>query len=165
MYKKPITILGINPGARYIGIAVFQGAELRDWGIKVIKGKWSKEKLKKIIEIISGFIEQYEPDALAIKSLHPSRSSPNLNRLVAKIKELSEKKGVKVYQYSIAELKTFFSPEEKINKKKLAERIASKYPDLFHELNREKNHKNPYHIRMLEAVVLGSICFYQLDKH
>lgn len=165
MFKKPLTILGINPGSKYLGISVFQGPELRDWRIKSIKGKWSKEKMEKAKIIILNLIEQYKPDALTIKKLNPSRSSSDLNKLVTKIKALSEKKDLRVYEYSIKDLKDFFSQEAKINKKKMSEIIASKYPDLFHELNNEKNHKNPYHIRMFEAVALGSVCFYQLGKH
>jgi Holliday junction resolvasome RuvABC endonuclease subunit len=164
MPKAHLTIIGINPGTRYLGIAVLQGPELMDWRVKVLKGKWSKEKMKKAMKIISDFIERYEPGALAIKKLHSSRRSKNLVRLVARIKEFSKRKGLKVYQYSIKELEDFFIQEEKLNKKNLAEAVISEYPILSHELNKEKSHKNPYHIRMFEAVALASLCFYQLDK-
>jgi len=110
-------------------------------------------------------IEQYQPDVLSIKMLHPSRTSPNLNQLVNRIKELSRRKGLKVYQYSIKELEDFFYPEGRINKRQLAEIIASRYTILSHELKREKAHRNPYHIRMFEAVALGSICLHRLEKY
>jgi Holliday junction resolvasome RuvABC endonuclease subunit len=164
MPKGPLKIIGINPGTRYLGIAVFQGPELVDWRIKALKGEWSKEKMKRATEIISDFIERYEPGVLAIKKLHPSRRSSNLARLVAKIKEFSKRKGLKVFQYSIKDLEDFFIQEEKLNKKNLAEAIVSENPALFHELQEEKSHKNPYYIRVFEAVALASACFYQLDK-
>lgn len=164
MVKKIITIIGINPGTRYLGISVFHGSELRDWRVKVIKGKLPKEKIKRAMTIVSGLIKQYKPSALAIKKVHTSRSSLNLNKLVTKIKKSSKSKKLKIYEYSIKELETFFSPEGRVNKKKMTEIIASKYPVLFNEFNREKDRKNPYHIRMFEAVALGSICFYQLDS-
>ncbi len=162
MVKKIITVIGINPGTRYLGISVFHGSELRDWRVKVIKGKQTKEKVKRAMMIISSLIEEYKPDALAVKRLHSSKSSLNLNKLVTKIKESSKKKDLKVYEYSIKELEAFFSPEGKTNKKEMTEEITSKYPVLCNEFNREKKRKNPYHIRMFEAVALGSICFYQL---
>jgi Holliday junction resolvasome RuvABC endonuclease subunit len=165
MVKKITTIIGINPGTRYLGISVFHGSELRDWRVKVVKGKQSKEKINSAIKIISSFIGEYKPDAVAIKKLHSSKSSVNLNKLVTKIKECSKRKKLKVYEYSIKELEAFFVLEGKTNKKKMAEMIASKYPVLCNELNREKQRKNPYHIRMFEAVALGSICFYQLDSN
>ena len=164
MPKKNLTILGINPGARYLGLAVFRGSELRDWRIKVTKGRWSNEKYRKIMEILSGFVEQYSPDVFAIKRLNPSRSSVGLDRLVRKIIALSEKKGIRVYQYGIKELETFFDSAGRSNKKKMAEIIVSEYPVLYCELAKERNNRNPYHLRVFEAVALGSFCFHQLDN-
>jgi len=165
MPKRSLRIIGINPGSKYLALAIFKGSDLRYWAIKVLKGKWSKEKVEKTKEILSDLINRYDLNALAIKKLHRSRSSPNLNKLVAKIREFSRRRKMRVYEYSIKDAEIFFSPEERINKKKLAEITASEYPALFHELNKEKNHKNPYHIRMFEAVAFASVCFHQLDKH
>jgi hypothetical protein len=83
---------------------------------------------------------------------------------VTRIKEISKRKGIKVYQYSIKDLEEFFIQDDKLNKKNLAEAIVSENPALFHELQKEKAHKNPYYIRVFEAVALASVCFYQLDK-
>lgn len=135
-----------------------------DWRMKVLKGKWSKEKMKKAIDIISEFIERYEPGVLAIKKLHPSRRSQNLAQLTARIKEFSRRKGLKVFQYSIKDVEEFFIREDKLNKKNLAETIVLENPALFHELQKEKSHNNPYFIRVFEAVALALVCFYQLDK-
>jgi len=160
---KSTKIIGISPGTRYVGFAIFYGSELRDWGVKNIEGRWSKEKQKRIMAFISSLTEQHKPNALAIKKLHPSRSSPNLNRLVARIKESAERKRLKVYQHSIKELESFFYPDGRINKRALAEKVAEKYSVLSHELKREKTIMNPYYIRMFEAVALGSLCLYQLS--
>lgn len=164
MLKNPLKIIGINPGTRYLGVAVFEGPELVDWRIKVLKGKWSKEKMKRAMDIISEFNELYEPNILAIKKLHPSRRAENLNRLVVRIKEFSKRKGIKVYQYSIKDLEEFFIKEEKLNKKNLSVVVVSEYPVLIHELEKEKAHKNPYYFRIFEAVALASRCFHELDR-
>ncbi len=165
MIIKPIKILGVNPGTRYLGIAIFSGAELRDWRVNVVKGKWSKEKVKKVKGIVLSLIDKHEPSVLSIKKLNPCRSSSNLTRLSTKIKNLSRRKGLRVYQYSIGDLKTYFSPQNKINKKRMAEIVTRDYPDLCHELGKEKGNKNSYHIRMFEAVALGLVCYHQLDKN
>jgi Holliday junction resolvasome RuvABC endonuclease subunit len=164
MNRRPLRIIGINPGTRYLGIAVFQGPELVDWRIKALKGKWSKDKMKRTLAIISDFIERYEPNFLAIKRLHPSRRSRNLAQLVARIKEFSRRKGLRIFQYSIKDVEKFFIEEDKLNKKNLDKAIVLKNPALFHELQKERAHKNPYYIRVFEAVALASVCFYQLDK-
>jgi len=164
MTRKPLKIIGINPGTRYLGIAIFQDSELMDWRVKILKGRWSKEKMKRAIEIISEFINRYEPGVLAIKKLHPSRRSWNLAQFVAKIKEFSRRKGLKVYQYSIKEIESFFIEGEKLNKRNLIEAMIKLYPILHHDLDKEKNHKNPYHYRMFEAVALASACAQGLGK-
>jgi len=160
---KTMRIIGINPGTRYIGFAIFHGSELRDWGVKNIGGRWSKDKLRKTMTIISDMIGHNESYIISIKKLHPSRSSLNLNQLVARIKELSRRKHLRVYQYSIDDLKAFFH-SERINKRQLAEMITSDYPVLDYELGKEKAIINPYYVRMFEAVALGSICLNYLDR-
>jgi type VI protein secretion system component VasA len=45
----------------------------------------------------------------------------------------------------------------------MAKLVASEYPILYHELEKERSHRNPYYIRMFEAVALGSACLHQLD--
>ena len=165
MPKKITKILAINPGTRYLGIAVFEGPELLDWRVKVIKGKWSKEKQQKTLAVARLFIDQYETDVLAIKKLHRSRSSANLNLLVSRIKQVSKRKGLRIHQYSIKDVESFFFPGVKSNKNKLAETITLKYPFLLHEFNKENANKNSYHIRVFEAVALGAVCSQQLENH
>ena len=75
MPKKPPRILAVNPGSRYIGIAVFRGPELLDWGVKVVAGKTPSGKLGSVRAILRDCVERYDPDVLVIKRLHRSRSS------------------------------------------------------------------------------------------
>lgn len=164
MAKESQKIIGINPGTRYLGVAVLSGQELMDWRIKVLDGKWSDDKVKKAIRIVSEFIDQYDPNVLAIKKLHSSRRSRNLAQLVAKIKEFSRRKGLKVFQYSIKEVEEFFIKEDKLNKKNLAEAIVLENPALFHELQKEKSNKNFYYTRVFEAVALAAACSQKLSK-
>jgi Holliday junction resolvasome RuvABC endonuclease subunit len=164
MAKETLKILGINPGTRYLGIAVLQGPELMDWRIKILKGKWSEEKMQKALGIVSDFMERHQPNILAIKKLHTSRRSENLLRLANKIKEFSKRKKIKVYQYSIKEVENLFIEDEKLNKRNLIEVMAKRYPILYHDLNREKSHKNPYYFRVFEAVAMASACSQKLGK-
>ena len=141
-----------------------QGEILKDWRIKVLKGKWSKEKYDRTGKIITCLIRYHQPDVLALKKLHPSRSSLNLSYLVERIKEVALSTKVPVRRYAIQEIKDFFSPEGRINKKGLAGIVAARLPDLYHDLDKERARKNPYLLRMFEAVALGLMCFHQSDK-
>jgi Holliday junction resolvasome RuvABC endonuclease subunit len=158
------TVLAVNPGTRYLGMAVFQGNQLKDWRVKILKGRWSKEKLRKALTIISTWIERYRPDLLAIKRLHPARSSRGLTSLQTQIQRVCLRKKINLTQYSITYLETLFCPEERKNKRSLAEAVAAEYPELYFELNIEKLRKNSYHMRMFEAVALGAAGVNEIDN-
>jgi Holliday junction resolvasome RuvABC endonuclease subunit len=155
MTKERNRIMGINPGTRYLGLAVFQDAELLDWRVKTFRGKWAKEKAGRILEMLSEHIKLYDINALAIKKLHPSRSSKNLKLLVSKIKALARRKRIKVKSFSIKELERVFLDGEKPNKRNLADRVVAEYPMLVHEYNKEKSQKHSYYMRSIEAMALG----------
>lgn len=145
-------------------MAVFRGNQLKDWRIKILKGRWSREKLKKALTIISTWIERYQPDLLVIKRLHPSRSSRGLNSLQTQIQRVCLRKNVTLTQHSIKYLETVFCQEERRNKRSLAEAVAADYPELYFELNIEKLRKNSYHMRMFEAVALGAVGTNEIDN-
>jgi hypothetical protein len=164
--QKPIITLGINPGTKYLGYAILHETELREWGVKSFSGKWSNAKRRKIQKVVSEMISRYRVTDIVIKQLHPSRSSRHLNDLAACLRRDSEGCGLNVYQFSISELKAFFSSycENPVqNKRSLSQAIATKYPSLFNELEKEGRQKNRYHTRMFEAVGLGSLCFSRTD--
>ena len=157
-------ILALNPGSRYLGIAVFQGPDLRDWGTRSIKGKSLKGKLAMLRKVLSDLIDRYEPDVMTVKQLHPSRSSKSLEKLITEIINQGKRNGLKIYHYPLEVVENFFSFNGKINKRQMAELISREYPFLGHELEKEKSNLNPYHIRMFEAVALGLICLDHIEN-
>lgn len=165
MTKRLIKVLAINPGAIYLAIAAFNGYELNDWRIKHINIVKSKEKQKRLKSILCGLMEEYEPDVLAVKRVHPSRSSTNLDKLVNSIKQLAKSNGLKIYQYSLQDIEKFFSTGVRISKRELAEIIVYAYPALWHEFDKERNNKVPYYFRVFEAVGLGAMCAHKLETN
>jgi len=161
--KEPVKILSIVPGTKYLGTSLFYGGELRDWGIKVLNAKGTKEKIKKAKDIISDFIEKYEPQVLAVKKLDLKKSSKNLNSLVRKIKEFAKRKGLFICQMKLSEIKESILPGRRINKKELSEIMVSRYPELLFDFKKEEKNRNTYYERMFEAVALGLSCFYRVD--
>ncbi|MBW2063341.1 MAG: hypothetical protein JRJ03_00270 [Deltaproteobacteria bacterium] len=164
MTNNPKRILSINPGSRYLGIAVFQDLELIEWGIRSVNGKCQKEKREAAKGIISDLILRYQPNVLALKKLHPSRSSPNLDNLVCELRKLGRKKSLRIFEYPLEKIETSFSGAGKINKRQMAELIIREYPFLSNEFRRENTNLNPYHIRMFEAVALGLVYLHHIDK-
>jgi len=157
-------ILAINPGTRYIGMAVLQGSELLDWGVKTTAGRWSERKMERIKSMVSRLIDHFHPDLLSIKQLHASRSSPNLGELRKELLELARQRGLHICGHSIQEIEAFYGSGERMNKRKLAELICSPHPALLRLLRREKKSNGSYHMRMFEAVALALFCLRHLTR-
>ena len=164
MYKEPMRILAINPGSRYIGIAVFRGADLLDWDVKVTGGKTPAQRRMACHRIMAEYFEMYQPNILAIKQLHPSRSSRSLDQLVEHIEDIARQHRVKIRRYSIKELEALLCPRSKISKFTLASIVANRYPALLYDLQQESRNQNPYRIRMFEAVALASACWHEIEN-
>lgn len=129
-----------------------------------MKGKWSKEKFQKIKLFIINLIKEYEPDVMVLKKLHRSRSSDNLKDLVRAIKQIIKRRNLKLYEYSNKDLKAYYSPDEKINKTRLAQLLVFRYPALWYEFNQEQKHKNPYYRWAFEAIAIGEVCSEQIEQ-
>ena len=161
--RPQVKTLSLVPGTKYLGVALFCGAELRDWRVKCLNAKGIESKTKKAKKIILDFIEKYSPQVLAIKKLDPKRSSKNLNSLGRKTKEFAKRKGLTLCQLKLSEIKGSVIPGRRINKKELTKITASRYPELLFDFEKEKKNKNTYYERMFEAVALGLACFYKID--
>lgn len=157
MKNKRLTILAINPGTRYTGVAVLKGAILLDWSVKAINGRLTLAKRCQMARLICKLISEYEPDIVVLKKLHESRSSQYLDQLCGDFENIAKESGTQFLRYSIDDLKQFFVPEEHINKVRLAELVCKRHPVLRRELKKEKNSFNPYYVRMFEAVALGTM--------
>jgi len=160
MFHESITILAVNPGTKYFGIAVFESEDLVYWGIKVLKGKWCPGKIRNVETTLEKLIRQYGVSMLALKKLHPSRSSRHLNCLAKSIERLAKKKRIKTWHYFLSDVKASFGVGV-ANKMALAECVVARYKFLANDLQKERKHKHPYFVRMFEAIGAG---IYTLSK-
>jgi len=161
MPKEPPRILAVNPGTRYIGFAAFRGSELLDWGVRVVSAQTPRGRVWVGTRIVRETIERFQPDTLAVKRLHASRSSTSLDRLADSIRKLARRRKLGLYRYSITELKDALCSEAEGNKRRLAEAVAATYPILSRYFQKELANRHPYHLRMFEAVALGIVCYRQ----
>lgn len=164
MTNKPLRILSINPGTRYLGIAVFNGNELYDCAVKIVKGRDFKQKAAIVRSIIQDHIDRYGINVLALKNLHPCRTSRILQCLILEVKRISQTHRLTLFESSINKVKADLLLTTRTNKRRLMEEMAMRYQFLLPEMEREQKNKNPYLIRMFEAVAIGLVCFNRLDN-
>ena len=122
MPKEPPRILAVNPGSRYIGIAAFRGPELLDWGVKVVSGKTPSGKLGSVRAILPRLRRAIRSRRAGHQAAPPQPQFPPPQRTGrARSKPSARRRGIKVYQYSIQDLKDALCPAGRANKRKLAE--------------------------------------------
>lgn len=155
-----VTILGISPGTRYVGIAILRNGELFSWKIKSYKGVYDPVKVDRTLEYIENLIIMQVINSIACKIPHSKRTSPVLDKIIQRIREMSAQYKVDCKIYTIEDLKSLFKMKFS-NKYMLAEYVAKKFPQLTEALIRERKNKNRYHIRTFEAIAAG-LC-YQRD--
>jgi|DEB19_MinimDraft_2_1074335.scaffolds.fasta_scaffold02255_6 Holliday junction resolvasome RuvABC endonuclease subunit len=149
------TILGISPGTNTMGIALMKGNQLIDWRVKVFEKNWSPQKLDKIINVIHQIINKHNVSAIAIKVVHPNRSSDGLNQLISAIRSLSKNKKVTLFTCSIWDVKTHCLKDGKTNEGIIVEYVFQKHPELHREYQKEINSKNPYYVKGFEAIAIA----------
>ena len=149
------TILGISPGTRQVGIAVLRGRELRDWGVRGYKDRWSPSKLRRIVVSIEAVVDRWQPDIVAVKTVHPSRSSPRLDQLLEALRQMARDRGILLRTRGIDQIQAYLMVAGRRPKTRLAERVAGRHPILYAELAREKGLRHPYHMPMFEAVAIA----------
>jgi len=170
--KKPMKILAIKPGSKFLGIAVFKDIELIDWRIKKVKVKGMKpaQVLKKAEMITARFIEDYEPGILAMeKACFPqSRKSELLSKIVSRIVCLGNERGLRVRFFNPTEAKDFICQKKRATKMEAENKISSEYYPWLHWRYKvdSKRHwyEKTYHATLFTAVALGIYCYYRKGR-
>ncbi|MBK6484068.1 MAG: hypothetical protein IPG01_13285 [Chitinophagaceae bacterium] len=152
-----LTILGISPGTRIMGLGAIRNGELLEWQVKTFKGSWSKEKLNVIMETIVSLCDHYQVTDLALKIVSPLRSSKNLVILTNRISEMAEKNKIHLSRFTVHDLKLKAGPNSKHSVDDMMEFITEKYPVLKREYIKERNNLNPYYLKMFEAIAAALI--------
>jgi hypothetical protein len=164
MFDPTKRIVCINLGTRYVGLAAFQGSDLRDWRVRSFNGKWSRGKERKIVIFLKDYLDRWQPQLVLTKEIDSSRSSSALNLLAAWLTAFLKARGIRSKRYPIGSIVSWVTGREKESRRAIGEELGRRFPALGHELRKEKAGRNPYYQRMFEAVALGSIRFGKLKK-
>lgn len=146
-------VLGISPGTRSMGLAIFRGSTLVYSQVKSFKGVWSERKLFSILKVVTKVLDKYCVSMVVCKMVSPTHQSDILEELVNNIERVCIQKGVRFSSCYLEDIMGLVLPSgQKASKAMLADMIALKYPDVALEFSREKLNKHPYYIKLFEAI-------------
>ena len=161
--KTTSTILGISPGTRTMGLALARDGELIDWRVKTFNGFWSESKLKTIVHVLKTHIEDTGVTAVALKKPDVFRSSSGLELLISELKALCHRYQIPVSMFSLKTLKEQYSKEKGFTKAAMIKRVASQFPALYADYNKEQRNRFKYYTKMFEAIAATRIGIHSLE--
>ncbi len=165
--NKPIKILAIDTGSRYLSVAVFENYDLVYSAIKTIKGSTIQELLQKASEIIAELIFTYQPDIVVQEKLHyiQCKTSEKLQQLTRQIKKVVQGMQVDYVEYPPTIVRQQICQQEKTTKNTAFTILAARYSDdLVVKTGTEKFGKDKYRDRLFDAVALGYYCLEKLKR-
>jgi hypothetical protein len=164
MLTNTYKILSVVPGTWYLGVAIFHDTDLMDWRIKYMPGASVEEKMVQVKSLVSDFIDRHGITVLALKKVHPSRSSETLSGLHTEIKKFGKSKNLIQLEFTIDKIKQSLI-QQKGNKKILMEELTANYPALSHLMEQMKANESVYLMRAFEAVAQGVAALDHLENN
>jgi RNase H-fold protein (predicted Holliday junction resolvase) len=148
-------ILAISLGTRDSGIAIISYGQLVHWKMHTFHERWSNEKLTYILGRYDRYITQHRIQHVVIKIPPATHHSKALLSLLKKLSELLQSRGCITACQTKADIKEIVP--EVTNTKTLMEYVVRQYPILLPEQTQELLSRQPYHIKMFEAVLAAHV--------
>lgn len=140
-------ILALQPSARGLAYIIFEGPlSPAVWQIKDIRGA---QKLRLTFQAVIELITRYEPDVLVIESkigTH-TRQMGTRRRLERMLVAYARGRGLDVYAYTRANIRSCFAAVGAVTRREIAEAIAGQI-HAFHRLPPKRKPWDPEHRRM-----------------
>lgn len=156
--RNTYRLLAIDPGTKYLGVAIFEGKELIYYATKTIpKLKTPRKTLRAGGKIIQRLIHDFKPKIMIVeKTFFPqSANSALLNTFTNRIQIVGKRKGLTVHTYAANTVRKYVCGNGSASKDEVAKVLISYYPELKAFLTSDKRWKELFHRNMFDAVALG----------
>ena len=159
--------LGLDIGARRVGVAVFRGEELVFYAVKSIRRESETETLKRLEKTLAILIEKYGIEAVALeKIVYPQQQRRSIVKAAyQKAKRLALKNRLRLFEYDPALIRRIICRNEKSTKNRAALLLSEKYAELARCFNAPKNWQRQYYSPLFDAVAAGFVCSFEKDDN
>lgn len=154
------TILAIAPGARELGIAVFQDKSLRYYAVKTIRDRSTK---RKVVQVVNYYIERtivkFHPNILALKQLTSTQEkSATLYDVMSELRRIAQKHKITMREYASKKARRVLCRTRGATKRNAAQVLSLRYPELVRFLKANSQWERQYYERMFDAIAIGLVC-------
>lgn len=127
MTTQQPTILGIDPGTRFMGFAVLQGKTLLDYGVHTLRnGRRPYDLLGQARAHVLASIRDYQPAIVAIEEplLLPTRRAALVSAIAQELHERAREMGIRVVEISPTRVREIVVGNPKATKIDVAEALV-----------------------------------------
>lgn len=132
--SAPPTILGLDPGTRFLGAAVVCGRELLAYGVHTLRnGERPYEVIGQARNVVLQYIERYGPQMVAIEAPYriATRRAAVLSTIAQELHERSKELGLCVREISPEDVRRAVTGNPRATKYEVAQRLAETgFPEL-----------------------------------
>ncbi len=152
-------VLGIDPGSRQIGFAVFRGEELVFYGVKCVRTKQEAGTLSKLQEIVTNLTESYGIDIVAIeRSTFPQQGTPTFKAVYKNIVRCIKNQKRALIELDPQLVRNSLCGNQKPTKGNTAQILVKTYRELEPYLDVQKIWSKRYYGQLFDAVAVGLAC-------
>jgi Holliday junction resolvasome RuvABC endonuclease subunit len=160
------TILGIDPGTRFLGAAVLRGDELLEFGVHQLRnGSRPYDVIGQARSVVLRYIERYTPDVVAIEApyLTSTKRAAVLSAIAQELSARARELGIQARELSPEEVRKEVTGNPKATKIVVAETlIQGGFPELKRFMPRRPARsalglrpKDKYWLHMFDALALA----------
>lgn len=168
-HTSPIRLLAIDPGNRYLGVAIFEDLHLLDWRTKIIeaKGRNAQAAVSRVRQVIRQSIKHYQVTMLVVRPYCPCsrHTSTVVAATVKEIQRFGKRQGLRVSLCDPHRVRQFLCQGRRATKMDVARIIATdRYPFLSHiyeDTRATPWFREKYHFQMFSAIALGLYALLQ----
>lgn len=134
MSTTPPTLLGLDPGTRFLGAAVLRGRELLAYGVHELKnGEKPYDVIGQARRVVFRYIEQHGPAIVAIEApyLIATKRAAVLTVLAQELQERARELGIDALEASPEDVRSKVTGNAKATKIDVAQALAREFPTLL----------------------------------
>lgn len=172
---SPPTILGLDPGTRFLGTAVLRGPELLDYGVHVLRnGDRADELLTHGKEVLFRIVRDYAPTIVAIEApyLITTKRAAVLSTLAQVLHRRAADLGLRVLELTPESVRQEVTGNPHARKIEVATALARRLPQLQNLVPRPPKvpvlwltARERYWLHMFDALALALACGSLRTKH
>jgi Holliday junction resolvasome RuvABC endonuclease subunit len=159
------TILGIDPGARQIGVSVLKNEEIVFYAVKTFKGRTASEKLEKLRIIIGKLIADYRVEYVALEKVVFVQQHRSFVKIVyEEIKQFLKREDIEFFEYNPKFIRETICGNEKPTKRNAALILTQKHAELVRYFNVPRLWQKRYFAQLFDAIAVGLVCAKELRE-